>query len=132
MPHDEKRSGLPGDWLRRAMSNLVRAEQAKPEEVLWEDLCFDAQQAAEKALKAMLSHLDVPFRFVHDIGELLTAVDNSGKEIPPEVFEAAELTGYAVEARYPGLYEPVTPIEHERAVKLARLVVEWVKGELDH
>ena len=39
----------------RAASNLARARQGRQcEEVLFEDLCFDAQQAAEKALKALL------------------------------------------------------------------------------
>lgn len=41
-------------WLNRAKSNLARAKvgQLFPE-ILYEDLCFDAQQAAEKALKAL-------------------------------------------------------------------------------
>jgi HEPN domain-containing protein len=43
--------GIPEDWLRRARSNLARASTAKTDEIMWEDLCFDAQQAAEKALK---------------------------------------------------------------------------------
>lgn len=43
MPRDPSELGLPSDWLRRAKSNLVRAKQPKPEDVLWEDLCFDTQ-----------------------------------------------------------------------------------------
>jgi HEPN domain-containing protein len=41
------------EWLKRAVSNLERARQPKPPSVYWEDLCFDAQQAAEKAVKAL-------------------------------------------------------------------------------
>ncbi len=37
-------------WLKRAKSNLVRAKQPKPEEVYYEDLCYDAQQSVEKLL----------------------------------------------------------------------------------
>lgn len=42
------------EWLRRACSNLARAraDRSVPE-ALYEDLCFDAQQAAEKAIKAV-------------------------------------------------------------------------------
>jgi HEPN domain-containing protein len=39
------------DWLVRAKSSLALAKQAKPQEAFWEDQCFLAQQAAEKALK---------------------------------------------------------------------------------
>jgi len=42
-------------WLRRARSNLARASQGQvAPDVLFEDPCFNAQQAAEKALKALL------------------------------------------------------------------------------
>jgi HEPN domain-containing protein len=43
----------PREWLNRARSNLNRA-RAELAEVYFEDLCFDAQQAAEKAIKAVL------------------------------------------------------------------------------
>jgi len=37
-------------WLQRAESNLNLAKKGKLEGVMLEDLCFEAQQAAEKAL----------------------------------------------------------------------------------
>ena len=43
----------PREWMNRANSNLARARVMAPE-VYLEDLCFDAQQAAEKALKAVM------------------------------------------------------------------------------
>jgi hypothetical protein len=55
MPRDPLPIHTAGGWLRRARSNLARAKQDKPDEVLFEDLCFDAQQAVEKALKALSS-----------------------------------------------------------------------------
>jgi HEPN domain-containing protein len=39
----------PREWLNRARGNLARAKSRIPEAFL-EDLCFDAQQAAEKAI----------------------------------------------------------------------------------
>jgi len=108
MPRDPNEVGTPYDWLRRAKSNLIRAKQPKPEEVLWEDLCFDTQQAAEKALKAVLLARRIPFRFVHDIAELLTLLENQGVALAEEIKASAELTDYSVESRYPGPFEPVT------------------------
>ena len=39
----------PREWLNRARSNVLRAQTRLPG-VYLEDLCFDAQQAAEKAI----------------------------------------------------------------------------------
>ncbi len=123
MPRDPNELGTAYDWLRRAKSNLIRAKQPKPEEVLWEDLCFDTQQAAEKALKAVLVARRIPFRFVHDIAELLTLIENQSVTLPEEIKASAELTDYSVESRYPGSFEPVTEEELNRALKIAEIVV---------
>jgi HEPN domain-containing protein len=125
MPRDDAMAGTPEDWLRRARSNLAHARQEKPDEVLYEDLCFDAQQAAEKAIKALLVARRVPFRFVHDIGELLRMATDGGIVVPDRVRDAVELTEYAVEARYPGPFEAVTEAEWRHAVRLAEAVVAW-------
>jgi len=47
--------------------------------------------------------------------------------VPPEVEDAALLTPYASEARYPGLNEPVTDEEYREAVRQAEAVVNWAR-----
>src|SRR3990170_1593178 len=131
MPRDPNELGTSYDWLRRAKSNLVRARQPKPEEVLWEDLCFDTQQAAEKALKAVLVERRIPFRFVHDIAELLTLLENKGVILPEEIKASAELTDYSVESRYPGPFEPVTEEEFRKALQIAEAVVAWAESQIE-
>jgi HEPN domain-containing protein len=42
----------PREWLNRARSNLAIARNRVSQAYL-EDLCFEAQQAAEKAIKAV-------------------------------------------------------------------------------
>lgn len=54
MPPSEDEKATAREWLQRAKGNLARTKQPKPPEAFWEDLCFDAQQAAEKAIKAVL------------------------------------------------------------------------------
>ncbi len=118
----------PRSWLRRAKSNLVRARLlAGQPEVLYEDLCFDAQQAVEKALKAVLVQRGVIVPKTHALAELLTRVEKSGIEVHAEIREATLLTPYAVEARYPGLWEEVTAADHEEAVRVAERVVAWAE-----
>lgn len=74
----------PREWLRRAASNLVRAKSELPGVIL-EDLCFDAQQAAEKAIKGLLLHFGVGFPYTHDLARLLTLVQQAGLAVPPDV-----------------------------------------------
>lgn len=123
----EPQVGTPAEWLRRARSNLIRAQQSRPEGVCWEDLCFDAQQAVEKALKALLIHCQIPFRYVHDIAELLTLLEQGGITLPEDVRLAAGLSDYAVAARYPGPMEPVTEEEYQEAIVLSASVLRWVE-----
>jgi HEPN domain-containing protein len=130
MPPDSLLTGSPEDWLRRARSNLARAREEKPDGVLYEDLCFDAQQAAEKAIKGLLVARRIPFRFVHDIGELLEAATGGGVTVPEGLRDSVELTEYAVEARYPGPFEAVTEEEWRRAVSFAEAVVAWVEAAI--
>lgn len=64
------------------------------------------------------------------MGELVTGLERKGLAIPSEVDEAAPLTSFAWEARYPGLSEPVTAAEHQEAVRHAEAVVAWADNEI--
>ena len=128
MPAENSEPGTSKEWLMRARSNLIRAQQPKPEEVFWEDLCFDVQQAAEKAIKALLIHNQISFRFVHDLAELLTSLEQNGIMLPDQIRVSAELSDYAVQARYPSPMEPVTEEEYRQALIIAEDVVSWVEG----
>lgn len=127
MPPELRDPTDPLEWLRRSRSNLARAKAGRPSpEVLYEDLTFDAQQAAEKAIKALLVNRAVAFPKTHALVELLDLVERSGVVVPTEVREAGRLTVYAVETRYPGI-EEVIEEEHLEATELAERVVRWAE-----
>jgi HEPN domain-containing protein len=126
MPHSKNRSGSPGDWLLHARSDLALAKISPPEDVMLEGLCFHAQQAAEKALKALLVSLNLEFPRTHNIGTLLDLL-HEAVSVPSEVEEAASLTDYAVMTRYPGDTEPVDGDEYNQAIGLAEGVTDWVQ-----
>jgi len=45
-----KKPETANTWLTRAKSNMARAKAGRvSSEILYEDLCFDAQQAVERA-----------------------------------------------------------------------------------
>lgn len=97
-----------------------------------EDLCFEAQQAAEKALKAVLLFKNIQFRFVHDLAELLTLLERNNILFPDNIRSAAALTDYSVEARYPGPFESVTEEEFKEALQTAEAVVAWAESQIQN
>ena len=129
MPPERFPPDDPREWLNRARSNLARARSRIPG-VYLEDLCFDAQQAAEKAIKALLVKKGVDFPYVHDIAHLLTLAEQTGAQVPDPVRRAEDLTRYAVVTRYPGLAEPVTDSHYRDAIVGAEAVVSWVEKEI--
>ncbi len=121
----------PQAWLSRAKSNLRLAEQGgRIKSVYLEDLCFNAQQAAEKALKAACLAHGLDFPKTHSLVLLIDMLDTKGVKIPANVRAADVLTQYAVESRYPGPVEKVTEAEYRAALKLAAQVVFWVESTL--
>jgi HEPN domain-containing protein len=86
MPREAAGPDDAGEWLRRAWSSLARARaDARLPDVYLEDLCFDAQQAAERAIKAVFVARGTGFPYVHDLVALLTLLEQAGLAIPGEV-----------------------------------------------
>lgn len=125
---DDRAVKEAGQWLKRARSNLARARAPIPTGALREDSAYDAQQAAEKAVKAVLTYRQIAFRFVHDLGELLSTAEQNGISMPNETKESVVLTQYAVETRYPGPYEPLGEQELDEAIRVAQCVVNWAES----
>ena len=116
----------PKEWLNRARSNLAIAKSRVPGAYM-EDLCFEAQQAAEKAIKARLIVLGIDFPYVHDLAHLLSLLDETGESVPESVRKASTLTPYAVFTRYPAPARPVTLDEYIAAVGIAEAVIQWAE-----
>ncbi len=121
----------PREWLNRARSNLARARALTPG-AYFEELCFDAQQAAEKAIKAVLIKRGVAFPYVHDVNRLLDLVAQTGEPVPESLRPAARLTRFAVVTRYPWTGDAVTEEEHQQAVVAAEAVVRWAEGAVGY
>jgi len=131
MPPERHSPDDPCEWLNRARSNLAMAKcAANTPDVFFEDLCFNCQQAVEKALKALLVHAKISAPRTHDIAELLTQVQKAGFDPSSKILEAAKLTGYSVASRYPGLDEPITIEEFREALSIAECVIEWINDLL--
>jgi HEPN domain-containing protein len=123
MPSD---STSPSEWLRYAQSDLWVAQHPPAEDLLLEALCFHAQQAAEKSIKAVLLHLGVPFPKTHSLEHLVDLLP-AGIERVGELADAGRLTPFATVLRYPGAQEPVTEARYREALRLAAAVMAWAR-----
>ena len=95
--------------------------------MLYEDLCFDAQQAVEKSLKALSIYYGHLFPKSHDIGHLIGLLKKYGVKIPKQILEGKSLNIYAVQTRYPGDYETVYEKEYKNVVETSEMIVNWVE-----
>ena len=113
-------------WIARAKSCLdIAIHMPITENLFYEDLCGNAQQAVEKAFKGLLIFYGVQPDQTHDIGYLLSNI-KVFTSIPEDIKKAKHLTIYAVKTKYPGVYTDVPKEEYEKAVIIATNCLEWV------
>lgn len=127
MQHDSDRADAPANWLRSARADLAIARIALPEDGLYEQLCFHAQQAAEKGIKAVLLKSGVGFPFTHNLQALIDLLPTGVLKASVPI-DAVDLNPYAVATRYPYETEPVTEEEYLEALHVAEKVVKWAES----
>jgi len=118
-PHDEIVRELLSQWLDKAARDLKLTRHLVSAGEYNEAVCFHAQQAAEKYIKAFLVHHQVEFPKTHDIEELLDLVETRDQNLAQSLRHTAVLSAYGVEIRYPGDLPEITDAEAEKAVALA-------------
>ncbi|MGI9097322.1 MAG: HEPN domain-containing protein [Solirubrobacteraceae bacterium] len=119
------------EWLRFADDDLVLARGGMTRRQIFRprQVCFNAQQAAEKAIKALLVAEQITFGFTHDLEQLAQLLP------PPRgstaaVTDLAWLGQWATATRYPGGVEPDWA-QAQRSVEIAATVVAATRASLD-
>jgi len=118
------------EWLKRARSSLGLAKSSGDESVYYEDLCFQAQQAVEKALKALLIYHGVEPERTHNLYRLLEELERF-VQIDDKVRSVLKLYNFAVLTRYPGEYLKVEKEEYEKSVAIAENCLTWVEEKIN-
>jgi len=113
-------------WLDRAKSSLAISKNKFDENIFYEDLCFQAQQAVEKALKGLLIFYNIEPEKTHNLVLLIKELSKY-ISIPEEINETAILNDYAVQTRYPGDYTPIEEEEYKNAIRIAENCVNWIE-----
>lgn len=116
-------------WLTFASQDLAAAQRMLADQnFASRHICWLAQQAAEKSIKAALILLQIDFPWRHDLDALsnLLPEDWDLKAKKPDL---AALTEWAVEARYPGPWPEATTRDANAAVKQAETMVRLIREE---
>jgi len=118
-------------WLEYAEKDLGAAQALlESEDFFPRQICFLAQQAAEKSIKAILVFAEVDFPKTHDLDRLRDLIP-AGWEFKELFPDLAELTIWSVESRYPGDTPDVVEGEARGIFDLAKSVFHSAKTELN-
>jgi HEPN domain-containing protein len=118
-------------WIRFAREDLEAAEALlAAENFVPRHVCWLAQQAAEKVLKAALVSEGVDFPFRHDLDALRNLLPGAW-HVKTDHPDLAELTEWAVEARYPGDWPDATVETSQRAASQSRAVYDCIVADLE-
>ncbi len=129
MPPERSHLDQARKWLRYARNDLLLAGIDRPAELMWEPLAFHAQQAVEKAFKAVLASRAVDFPPTHNL-TVLRELMPTDIVLPAAVSDAVELTVYAVASRYPEDMDDVTEADYRKAIEQAGAALEWAERML--
>lgn len=120
------------DWLSQALRDLEQA-QASLRDERHEWACFAAQQAAEKAVKALHLHLGQE-AWGHTVANLLAELP---LEVPAVLVEQGKvLDNHYVPTRYANGHPEGAPFEHygplqsQQAIDYAGEIVAFVRAEM--
>lgn len=98
-----------GDWMSQAQSDLDHAQHDLEAE-FYEWACFSAQQAAEKAVKAVVQHLGGE-AWGHSVADLLRELAER-HDVSDELLDGAlELDKSYIPTRYPDAHPSGAPRE---------------------
>lgn len=122
------------DWFAQALRDLEQAEDSR-QAGRHEWACFAAQQAAEKAVKALHLHHGqeawghVIAKLLHDLPEAV--------RVPADLVEQGRvLDNFYIPPRYPNSHPAGAPFEHygplqsDEALRYARAIVEFVRAQM--
>ncbi len=111
------------EWIAKADSDFAVIEiTISVPRPPWDAICFHAEQAAEKYLKAFLAYAGQDPPRTHDLPALLRACRGVEPKLPDLESDCLLLTPYVAASRYPGVLPEPDRNVGEAAVAAARRI----------
>lgn len=126
----KSKAELVRNWLEKARRDLVTAQNGLDyAETFTDIICFHAQQAGEKYLKAYLVWHEIVFPKTHSLEDLILLATQQEPSVLALHDTASQLTPYAVEIRY-GESEAPSEEDAKAAIKIAQQIKDFILGKL--
>jgi HEPN domain-containing protein len=118
---------IVNQWLEKADNDLRTAKHTLmiEDHCPFDTVCFHLQQAVEKYCKAFLISKNIVLPKSHDLTEIIQLFPGETKR-SVSISDLAELNPYAVEARYPGPWEPITHEDAIQALEIADKIISHI------
>lgn len=98
------------DWMRQALKDLSHAELSlRNNDFEW--ACFSAQQASEKAVKALYESRNMEV-WGHSISRMLEELPSELKPLKSLIEKAKELDRHYIPTRYPNFHSEGAPMDY--------------------
>lgn len=120
------------EWINKADKDLKVAERFLNDENMADVVCFHAQQASEKCLKTYLNWLEmleIEYPKTHLLEKLIELASLTDKDISILKEDAAKLSPFAVETRYPEFELPLSEDALE-ALEISYKIRNYVLSKL--
>jgi len=115
--------------LRKAREDADAVEKLASDQGIADSVVgFHAQQAAEKAMKAVLASCGDEFPWTHDLRHLMDRLEGIATPLPDSLSDVRTLAPWAVEFRYGETIDD--QLDREQALMLAREIVAWAEASV--
>ncbi|MCY7292821.1 MAG: HEPN domain-containing protein [Ferruginibacter sp.] len=120
------------EWLSYAKDDLYAAEHFfKTMEIpVFRVVCFNAQQSAEKYLKAYQLYFDIEIIKTHSLDTLLISIKIFDEEIIKLENASILLTSYAVKYRYPDDFVDLSNEDAEDSIAIAKQIEKYITKKI--
>ena len=122
------------DWITQAIRDLEKARM-DPKWEYYEWACFTAQQATEKAVKALFQYIHAD-AWGHSVSKLLNELPDKIKPGKDLIEEAILLDRFYIPTIYPNGFDRGIPKDYftkrdaENACKSAQKIIEFCESEI--
>lgn len=122
------------DWLKQALQDLEQAEESRGSG-RHEWACFAAQQAAEKAVKALHLYLGQE-AWGHVVAKLLEELPKEAAVTGELIDKGRVLDNFYIPTRYPNSHPDGAPFEHygvlqsKEAISYAREIIAFTRTKM--
>jgi len=117
------------EWINKGDKDLKVAETFLNDVNMGDVVCFHAQQAAEKYLKAYLNWLEIEYPKTHLLEKLIELASLKDKDILKLKEDSAKLSPFAIQGRYP---EFELPLQEDvlKAIEISKMIRRYVFSKL--